>query len=187
MHRKNRLNSLPDRSSDRASGCHGLPTRTTMRRFAYLDIEAAATRTAACLFLLACLVAVRAAASETAAGGELSFDESIRPIFTKHCTACHGGVKQAADLSFVYGDSAKYTIEPGESYLIERVERRRKSTGCLPPSMGQGSPRMRSGCCGVGSPRGANGERSGPTASPNVTSSPPFRSRIGPSSQSTRS
>ncbi|QDT68940.1 Planctomycete cytochrome C [Planctomycetes bacterium MalM25] len=54
----------------------------------------------------------------------VDFDAEVRPIFTKHCTACHGGVKQAADLSFVYGDTVEYTIEagsPDDSYLIERV------------------------------------------------------------------
>lgn len=61
----------------------------------------------------------------------ISFDADIRPIFAKHCVACHGGVKQAGGLSFVYrdnvfagGDSGAPTVVPGDtaaSYLIERV------------------------------------------------------------------
>lgn len=63
--------------------------------------------------------------ADAPSAGPIDFDAEVRPIFTKHCTACHGGVKQAADLTFVYEDSIEYTIEPGspdDSYLIERVE-----------------------------------------------------------------
>ncbi|MCG8652507.1 MAG: DUF1549 domain-containing protein, partial [Pirellulales bacterium] len=58
----------------------------------------------------------------------IRFNEHIRPIFTQHCTACHGGVKQAGDLSFVYRDKVLppdgWIVEPGqpdESILIQRV------------------------------------------------------------------
>ena len=54
----------------------------------------------------------------------VDFNTHIRPIFTSHCTSCHGGVKQAADLSFVYADSAMNTIESGDpegSYLFEKI------------------------------------------------------------------
>ena len=58
----------------------------------------------------------------------VSFRESIRPLFNKHCTACHGGVKQAADISFAYRDSVLppdgYIVEPGDpdaSLLLQRV------------------------------------------------------------------
>lgn len=58
----------------------------------------------------------------------VSFNEHIRPILTKHCTACHGGVKQAADLSFIYPEQVLAphgtAVEPGkpdESPLIDRV------------------------------------------------------------------
>jgi hypothetical protein len=56
------------------------------------------------------------------------FNEHIRPILTKHCTECHGGVKQASELSFIYPEQVLppdgWVIEPGkpdESVLMERV------------------------------------------------------------------
>lgn len=61
----------------------------------------------------------------------VQFSDHIRPIFAAHCTACHGGVKQAGGLSFVYedrvlaeADSGVPIVVPGDaeaSYLIERV------------------------------------------------------------------
>ena len=55
---------------------------------------------------------------------DIDFNSEIRPLLTKHCTSCHGGVKQAGGVSFVYGDAAMDTIEPGYpegSLLLERV------------------------------------------------------------------
>jgi hypothetical protein len=75
----------------------------------------------------------RLAAQESAspAGKRVSFNEHIRPIFVKHCVACHGGVKQVSGLSFIYREQALAEAESGlraivpgsveESYLIERV------------------------------------------------------------------
>ena len=34
----------------------------------------------------------------------VDFNKQIRPILTQYCSSCHGGVKQAGDLSFVYAD-----------------------------------------------------------------------------------
>ncbi len=61
----------------------------------------------------------------------LDFNRAIRPILTQHCTACHGGVKAAGKISFVYrekalaeGKSGKPAIVPGhpeQSELIRRV------------------------------------------------------------------
>ncbi len=58
----------------------------------------------------------------------ISFDQQIRPIFNKHCTACHGGVKQAAEISFAYRDQVLppngWIVQPGDpdaSVLIERI------------------------------------------------------------------
>ncbi|SMP74833.1 Planctomycete cytochrome C [Neorhodopirellula lusitana] len=58
----------------------------------------------------------------------VDFNEHIRPIFNQHCTACHGGVKQAADISFVYKDQVLppegWIVEPGspeDSILIQRI------------------------------------------------------------------
>jgi mono/diheme cytochrome c family protein len=67
----------------------------------------------------------------TSGAEPVSFDREIRPIFAQHCVACHGGVKQAGGLSFVYrdnvfagGDSGAPAVVPGDvvaSYLVERV------------------------------------------------------------------
>ncbi len=56
----------------------------------------------------------------------IDFTAQIRPILKENCTKCHGGVKQAADVSFVYRDQtidAGIIIpgEPAESELIARV------------------------------------------------------------------
>jgi len=37
-----------------------------------------------------------------AAAGEIDFNRDIRPILTHHCTACHGRVKEAGGISFVF-------------------------------------------------------------------------------------
>lgn len=78
---------------------------------------------------IACLIA--AASPIRAAGQPVRFNQQIRPIFAKHCVACHGGVRQAGGLSFVYadnvfagGDSGQPAVTPGDvesSYLIDRV------------------------------------------------------------------
>ena len=65
------------------------------------------------------------------AGAAIEFNRDIRPIFTTHCTACHGGVKSAGGVSFVYreealgqGKSGETIIVPGQpegSELIKRI------------------------------------------------------------------
>ncbi|MBK1834628.1 PSD1 and planctomycete cytochrome C domain-containing protein [Roseibacillus ishigakijimensis] len=62
---------------------------------------------------------------------KIDFAEEINPLFVKHCTACHGGVKEAGGLSFIYreralkeGDSGEMAIVPGkpeESELMRRI------------------------------------------------------------------
>ena len=61
----------------------------------------------------------------------VDFARDIRPIFNKNCVACHGGVKRAAKISFIYRDVVVATndddekpIHPGDpehSELIRRV------------------------------------------------------------------
>ena len=63
---------------------------------------------------------------------EVRFNRDIRPIFLKHCTACHGGVKEAGEISMIFrdrllkeGESGKIAVVPGNpdaSELIKRVK-----------------------------------------------------------------
>ncbi len=65
-----------------------------------------------------------APAEDNAVSPPVDFNRDVRPIFNQHCVACHGGVKQAGGLSFVYADSVLAVIDPGsseDSYLMERV------------------------------------------------------------------
>jgi hypothetical protein len=86
------------------------------------------------VLLGACLGPVPSPASAiepAPATGRTEFSRDIRPLFAHHCTACHGGVKAAAGLSFLYrdkalsrGKSGEFAIVPGapeKSELIRRV------------------------------------------------------------------
>lgn len=46
------------------------------------------------------------------------FNRDIRPLFAKHCTACHGGVKAAGKLSLVYRDKALAPAKSGETPIV---------------------------------------------------------------------
>lgn len=73
----------------------------------------------------------QAFAQHRATATVIDFERDIRPIFNQHCVACHGGVKQAGELSFVYldrlvskADANEGVIVPGKpeiSRLIERI------------------------------------------------------------------
>lgn len=75
--------------------------------------------------------------------GEVRFNRDIRPILISHCTACHGGVKQAGDLSFVYPEQVLppegWVVEPGEpdeSALLDRVTETDPELRMPPPDHG---------------------------------------------------
>ena len=48
----------------------------------------------------------------------MEFNRDIRPIFTKHCTSCHGGVKSAGGISFVYREKALGQGKSGETIIV---------------------------------------------------------------------
>ncbi|MCA9191658.1 MAG: PSD1 domain-containing protein [Planctomycetales bacterium] len=59
---------------------------------------------------------------------KINFNSQVRPIFAANCISCHGGVKQAGDVSFVYAEKVLppegWIVTPGnaeESELISRV------------------------------------------------------------------
>lgn len=81
--------------------------------------------------LLTSLLAIPCFSGSPVNAETTSFNRDIRPIFTKHCTACHGGVKEAGGISFIFrdralreGESGKFPIVPGKpesSELLRRV------------------------------------------------------------------
>ncbi len=71
-------------------------------------------------------VVVFSAAPLFAEPERVDFSSQIRPLLNKYCTSCHGGVKQASDLSFIYEQQVldSGVIEPGnpqESELLNRI------------------------------------------------------------------
>ncbi|MCC9656399.1 PSD1 and planctomycete cytochrome C domain-containing protein [Rhodopirellula halodulae] len=73
----------------------------------------------------------------------IRFNDHIRPIFNAQCTACHGGVKQAGDVSFVYRDKVLppdgWVIEPGDpeaSIIMERITSEDEYEVMPPPEHG---------------------------------------------------
>ncbi len=61
---------------------------------------------------------------------EVDFAHDIRPILNGNCTACHGGVKEAGEVSFIYrelalgkGESGKPVIVPGKPEASEMFAR----------------------------------------------------------------
>jgi hypothetical protein len=62
---------------------------------------------------------------------EVDFNTEIKPILNKHCVSCHGGVKKAGELSFLFsqealntkGKSGKIAIIPGDADHSEFYKR----------------------------------------------------------------
>jgi len=76
------------------------------------------------------LAALAGLGASWAAEPATDFNRDIRPLFAKHCTACHGGVKAAGKISLVYrekavaeGKSGKRTIVPGNPEASELMRR----------------------------------------------------------------
>jgi len=74
------------------------------------------------------MVVVTASAQEE----PVRFNRDIRPLLMQHCSACHGGVKEAGGISFIYrdkalglGKSGQHPIvpgKPGESAMLRRIK-----------------------------------------------------------------
>jgi len=98
-----------------------------------------------CWLLLAvpCLHQGMAAAEEPPVPAHIRFNDDIRPILNRACIACHGGLKQAGDVSFVYPEKVLppdgWIISPGhpeDSSLIERVTSTDPEQRMPPPDHG---------------------------------------------------
>ncbi|WP_146454692.1 PSD1 and planctomycete cytochrome C domain-containing protein [Rubripirellula tenax] len=69
----------------------------------------------------------------------VDFGRDIRPLLNAHCVSCHGGVKKAADISFIHRDEALLVIEPGhpnDSLLIQRITSTNEYEVMPPPEHG---------------------------------------------------
>ncbi|MGJ8695951.1 MAG: PSD1 and planctomycete cytochrome C domain-containing protein [Verrucomicrobiaceae bacterium] len=71
-----------------------------------------------------------ALSSQLLAAEPIDFSRDIRPILNAHCTACHGGVKQNGDVSFLFrdqviakGKSGKQVVVPGDPDASEMIRR----------------------------------------------------------------
>src|SRR4051812_26533521 len=77
------------------------------------------------------LAAGALALTGSSATAAVNFNSQIRPILNQNCVACHGGVKSASDLSFVYRDvttkvgkkSERRIIVPGNPDASEMIRR----------------------------------------------------------------
>jgi mono/diheme cytochrome c family protein len=73
----------------------------------------------------------RTAAAAAATAQRIDFNTHIRPILNQNCVACHGGVKAAGEISFIYRDAAtkigkksgRHVIVPGDPDASEMIKR----------------------------------------------------------------
>ena len=54
----------------------------------------------------------------TSVRAEVDFSTDIQPVFNEHCTSCHGGVKQAGNVSFLARNSLLDPAKSGETPLV---------------------------------------------------------------------
>ena len=75
--------------------------------------------------LLSCRVAMLSVAvALPLPAAPVDFNKQIRPLFRQHCVACHGGVRQEAQLSLLRRQSASSVFTAGDpeaSLLLQRV------------------------------------------------------------------
>ncbi|MCW1913116.1 PSD1 and planctomycete cytochrome C domain-containing protein [Luteolibacter sp. GHJ8] len=64
----------------------------------------------------------------------VDFNRDVRPLLNKNCTICHGGVKQAGEVSFIFreealgkGESGKTVVVPGDPAASEMMRRIKSS------------------------------------------------------------
>ena len=68
--------------------------------------------------LLVAAITIRSGIQEAASGGRVDFNAEVRPIFNKKCVACHGGVRQQADLSLLFREDALKPAKSGKAPII---------------------------------------------------------------------
>lgn len=63
-------------------------------------------------------------------GNEVDYNQDVKPILNKHCMGCHGGVKKAGDVSFLFehemlepGKSGKRPVVRGDADASEMIRR----------------------------------------------------------------
>ena len=76
------------------------------------------------------LAAMQVARWHRPAATAVDFSRDVRPIFNQYCVACHGGVRQKSNVSFIYrdealgkGSSGRATIVPGNPSASELIAR----------------------------------------------------------------
>ena len=70
------------------------------------------------MLVTSAFLAVTNLAESAPASPQIEFNRDIRPLFARHCTACHGGVKEAGKISFLYRDKALAAGKSGERAIV---------------------------------------------------------------------